>query len=147
MEAVPTTNYSYLRLSAVLTAMVAATLAAVVLVVASGFAGVQEASAANTITVNTAEDVPNDPADKCSLREAITNAEANAQTSPDCQAGSGADIIAFLVAPSSTIVLGSPLPNITDAAGLTIDGGSTAITISGNDLVGVFVEGPGAKLT
>jgi hypothetical protein len=69
-----------------------------------------------------------------SLRQAIIDANATA----------GADTIDFAV--SGQITLASQLPNITDSAGLTIDGGSADITISGNDLVRVFQVNLGAKL-
>jgi hypothetical protein len=69
-----------------------------------------------------------------SLRQAIIDANATA----------GADTIDFTV--SGQITLASQLPNITDSAGLTIDGGSADITISGNDLVRVFQVNLGAKL-
>ena len=63
----------------------------------------------------------------CTLREAITNANNNLATNADCAAGSGADTITFSV--SGTILLFSPL-NVTDAAGLTIDGTGHTVTIS-----------------
>jgi predicted outer membrane repeat protein len=44
-------------------------------------------------------------------------------------------------------VLGSQLPTITDASGLTIHGRKAKITVSGNDAVRVFEVGSGAKLT
>ena len=72
---------------------------------------------------------------KCTLREAIQNANNNAATNADCAAGSGADTITFSV--SGTITLGSDLPTITDAAGLTMDGTGQTVTISGNNLVPV----------
>jgi CSLREA domain-containing protein len=71
----------------------------------------------------------------CTLREAVENANKNAATNVDCAAGSGADTITFSV--SGTITLGSSLPSIADAAGLTIDGTGQAVTISGNNLVSV----------
>jgi len=55
----------------------------------------------------------------CTLREAITNANNDAATNPDCTAGSGADTITF--AADYTITLtGSQLPAITGT--LTING-------------------------
>jgi hypothetical protein len=89
------------------------------------------AQAANFVVTNT-----ND-AGAGSLRQAIVDANANA----------GEDTIDF--APSlsgQTITLASQLPTITDTAGLTIDGGSADITISGNDMVRVFRVDPDAKL-
>jgi CSLREA domain-containing protein len=103
--------------------------------------------AQSTITVNTTADEQNTNG-KCSLREAIINANSNNQSgSPDCPAGSstGADNITFSLAPSSTIWLTSALPIITDTAGLTTDGGQASITISGGNEVQVFLVG--GKLT
>lgn len=70
---------------------------------------------------------------KCTLREAIQNANNNAATNADCAAGTGADTISFSL--SGTITLGSALPTINDSAGLTIDGAGQSLTISGNNLV------------
>ena len=70
-----------------------------------------------------------------SLREAINQANANGI----------ADTINFTV--NGTIVLASTLPNITDAAGLTIDGTGKTITISGNHAVRVMIVDSGATLT
>ena len=69
-----------------------------------------------------------------SLRAAIDRANASA----------GADTIDFTV--SGTIVLESTLPNITDTAGLTIDGAGRSVTISGNHSVQVMVVWVGAVL-
>ena len=72
-----------------------------------------------------------------SLRQAISDANANA----------GEDTIAFDPSLSGqTITLASQL-TITDSAGLTIDGGSADITVSGNNAVRVFDVRSGAKLT
>lgn len=60
----------------------------------------------------------------CSLREAITNANNDAATYPDCPAGSAADTITF--ADDHTITLGNQLL-ITSA--ITINGRGTANTI------------------
>jgi hypothetical protein len=62
-----------------------------------------------------------------SLRAAIKQANANA----------GADEIVFADGVSGTITLASILPEITDKAGLAINGGGD-ITVSGNHAVGVF---------
>lgn len=67
----------------------------------------------------------------CSLREAITNANDNAATWPDCPAGAGADTITFSV--SGTIVLAAGLPDISDGAGVVIDGSGRSVTVSGNN--------------
>ena len=73
-----------------------------------------------------------------SLRQAII--DANATTGVE-------DTINFSLGSSATITLTSAqLPTITDGAGLTIDGGSADITISGDNKYRVF-EVSGAKLT
>jgi CSLREA domain-containing protein len=105
------------------------------------------AQAQSTITVNTTADEQNSDG-KCSLREAIINANNDDQSgSVDCSAGSGADIIAFALAPSSTIWLNSTLPTIENAAGLIIDGEKAPITISGGNEVQVLVVDSGTKFT
>jgi CSLREA domain-containing protein len=65
----------------------------------------------------------------CTLREAITNANADSDTtSGDCIAGSGMDSITF--AANYTITLaGSNLPDITDTDGMTITGNGASNTI------------------
>jgi hypothetical protein len=60
-----------------------------------------------------------------SLRQAITDANSS----------SGADTIEFQSGLAGTITLDSKLPAITDADGLTIDGGSADITVDGNNAV------------
>ncbi|TFH35472.1 MAG: hypothetical protein E4G99_07220, partial [Anaerolineales bacterium] len=70
-----------------------------------------------------------------SLRQAIDDANA----SP------GADTITFNI--SGTITLGSTLPTIIDAAGLTIDGTGQAVMISGDDLYQVLIVDASASLT
>lgn len=104
------------------------------------FGAALPAQAQSTITVNTTADEQNTNG-KCSLREAVINADKNDQSgSADCLAGSstGADTVTFSLAPSS-IWLGSALPIIEDTAGLTIDGGNASITISGGNEVQVFL--------
>ncbi|MCB0121648.1 MAG: CSLREA domain-containing protein, partial [Caldilineaceae bacterium] len=73
------------------------------------------------ITVDSAADtVATDGA--CTLREAINNANADADTtSGDCAAGAGDDTITFGV--SGTIVSGAPQYIIENNGKLTIDGG------------------------
>ena len=72
-----------------------------------------------------------------SLRQAISDANASA----------GADTIAFGPPLShGTITLASQLPVITDSAGVSINGSSAKIKISGNNNVRVFEVGSGAKL-
>src|SRR5205085_923361 len=59
----------------------------------------------------------------CTLREAIQNANDNAQTNPDCAAGSGADTITFdpnTLPPNTVITLAAGELVITDS--LTING-------------------------
>jgi Bacterial Ig-like domain len=77
-----------------------------------------------------------------SLRQAIIDANTNTGS---------ADTINFdamSLGSSATITLTSgQLPPITDVAGLTIDGGSADITISGNEQYRVFLVDSGAKLT
>ena len=86
------------------------------------------ASAANTITVNSLTDPGLTGDHFCSLREAITNANAKADTSTgDCAAGTGNDTIVFNL--SGTIALVSNLPSIQHT--LEIDGAGQAITIDG----------------
>jgi hypothetical protein len=70
-----------------------------------------------------------------SLRQAITNANANAGVT---------DTITFGV--SGTITLLSELPAISDPAGLTIDGAGQTVTVSGNNTVRVISVDSGAAL-
>ena len=86
--------------------------------------GIQPAYAASIVVNSAADTVANDGA--CTLREAITNANANDQSgSTDCAAGSGADAITF--AANYIITLGSQLPAI--ATNITINGNGAANTI------------------
>jgi len=66
---------------------------------------------------------------QCSLYEAILNANTNAAVFPDCAAGTGADSITFTV--SGNIDLAPGLPNVTDPAGLLIDGTGKDIHVRG----------------
>ena len=70
-----------------------------------------------------------------SLREAVNAANTAA----------GADTITFSV--SGTITLESTLPDIEDAAGLTMDGTGQTLTVSGNHAVRIMGVGVGASLT
>ncbi len=99
-----------------------------------------------TITVTTPGD--NTTLDGlCSLREAITNANNNAATYKDCATGLAGEFINFAnTLGTATILLGSPLPAVTDTAGLTITGGGI-ITISGNDAYQIFLAGVNVPLT
>jgi CSLREA domain-containing protein len=81
----------------------------------------------------------------CTLREAIINANADSSTYSECEAGLGNDTITFDGGlANGTITLGSTLPTITDADGLTIlglpyiSGGGFGLTISGNNLYEIF---------
>jgi hypothetical protein len=66
----------------------------------------------------------------CTLREAITNANANTDTTGgDCTAGSGSSTDTITFAADYTITLSSSLPDITDLFGLTITGNGAAHTI------------------
>ena len=76
----------------------------------------------------------------CSLAEAIGNANDDAQTNSDCEAGSGADTIVL----TRNIKLTAHLPAITGT--LTVDGKRR--TIDGMDLYRIFnVEAEGVHLT
>jgi CSLREA domain-containing protein len=99
-----------------------------------------------TVTVNTKVDESNTDGD-CSLREAIEAANTNAKVDR-CKAGSATeeDAIYFALGEKAKIVLGSQLPTITDASGLTIDGQKAKITVSGNDAVRVFEVGSSAAV-
>jgi len=90
---------------------------------------------ADNYTVNTNAD-----SGEGSLRQAIIDADATTDV---------ADTINFeLGSSAATITLTSAqLPTITDGAGLTIDGGSADITISGANQYRVFEVGSDAKLT
>src|SRR5215217_5377501 len=80
-----------------------------------------------------------DDAGPGSLRQAILDANASSGV---------ADTIDFAPSVSGqTITLSSELPAVTDGAGLTIDGGSVDITLSGNNAVRVFRVNPDAGLT
>ncbi|MEQ1530623.1 MAG: choice-of-anchor Q domain-containing protein [Methylococcales bacterium] len=100
---------------------------------------------ANTLTVNDLTDIASPGDGKCTLREAVSNANSNSDASGlDCVAGFGADSVTFSV--SGTIILGSTL-SISDAAGLTVDGIGRNITVSGNNTVRVMQLNPGATLS
>ena len=95
----------------------------------------------NTITVNTTSDTP--AAHFCTLREAIANANAEADVSGGhCSAGTGNDTINFSV--SGTTMPGSLLPAI--ANNLTIDGTGQSITIDAGNSFQVLLVNPGASV-
>lgn len=118
------------------------------LLVAATAAGVAAAALAGpaqaaSLTVTTLSDDP--AADgQCSLREAIANANADAQPSADCPAGSGADAIAFAGALAGTVPVGTQL-EVTDPDGLTVDG-ADRIIVSGGSSTRVLAVRAGAKL-
>jgi CSLREA domain-containing protein len=83
----------------------------------------------------------------CSLREAITNANNDAQTYADCPTGSGADFIVFPASPI-TIILGSQLPMVTSV--LTINGKGSIVQANVSALASnyrVFYVGATGNLT
>jgi CSLREA domain-containing protein len=142
-----TTTNSF-RISAVLLLAMAAAALLAVLLLWHEPAAAQSTTAVpgTTITVNSKGD--GTQTGNCTLREAITAANTNAQVD-GCAAGSATqrDEILFSLGQEATIVLGSQLPTITDAKGLNINGVRAKITVSGNDTVRVFEVGSGAKLT
>jgi len=106
-----------------------------------GLGKAQPAHAATAITVNTTSDQAVTDG-KCSLREAIDNANANVDTTGgDCVAGTpGADTL-DLSSLSGAITLTSDLPTIGDD--LTITGpGPGVLTVNANGHGQVFVVGP-----
>jgi uncharacterized repeat protein (TIGR01451 family)/CSLREA domain-containing protein len=93
------------------------------------------AAAATTIAVTTTGDVTATDG-QCSLREAISNANADTDTTGgDCAAGSGADTI-DLSGLNGTITLSSNLPSINGDLTLTGPGaGVLTVNAAGNDQV------------
>ena len=108
-----------------------ALLVALLLALLAGFAARPPAAHAANITV-AASEVAILENNVCSLREAITNANADAQTYDDCAAGSGAD----------TITLASSTYNIGDSVGAYLFGnnGTPAVTSV------ITIEGSGATI-
>jgi uncharacterized repeat protein (TIGR01451 family)/CSLREA domain-containing protein len=101
---------------------------------------------AETIEVDSTADAAPAVDGKCTLREAIENANDDAATNPDCAAGTGEDTIQFSV--TGTITLYAPLPSVSDDDRLTIDGGTLGLVrISGDDLFQVFDVALVARLT
>jgi CSLREA domain-containing protein len=107
-------------------------------------------AAAATITVNSTADTATAGDAQCTLREAITNANSNSDTtSGDCAAGSGTDTIQFNIGSGTpTIALASQLPNVTSP--MVIDGsagpgGSTRVEINGanagSGVTGLVLDG------
>ena len=107
---------------------------------------VMQVHAGTAITVTTDDDDPATNVDtnsRCSLREAIYNANAIApadQPYPDCAAGSGENIIDFTV-DVQLIQLTSRLPPATDPAGLTIEGRGLVTIHGGYDNKLLAVQG------
>lgn len=100
---------------------------------------------AASVTVTTTTDEVNANGE-CSLREAIANAnQDDVSGSVDCAPGSGHDTIAFSGSLSGTITLTAGELTVSDADGLTIEGGDD-ITISGNHASRVFSVAAGAQL-
>ena len=100
----------------------------------------------NVITVNTLTD-ESATEGQCSLREAITNANAGSQVSSDCAAGTQNDTIQFSTGLTGTITLTSALPAIQHT--LVIDGSGTGVSIivSGADTYLPFLVNASANLT
>jgi CSLREA domain-containing protein len=101
--------------------------------------GATPARAADLLVTSLADEVT--PGNGCSLREAMANADADAQVHPDCAAGLGPDTISFAESGTITLTLGA-LPTITSVAGLVIDGGPELVTISGGGRFRHFVVQP-----
>lgn len=118
------------------TGVVAVTIGALALLTST-----PEAKAAAIVVTSTADNAT--PDGWCTLREALTNANADAATYADCQAGTGADTISFNV--TGTITLLSVLPDVT--GNLTISGpGAGSLAISGNNARRVFSIAGGANV-
>jgi len=85
----------------------------------------------------------------CSLREAITAANTNANVNECTGSSYGNDTITFDSSlTGGTITLGSTLPQIVSGFGtLTIDGEANAITLSGNFFGNILRLSSGASLT
>jgi uncharacterized repeat protein (TIGR01451 family)/CSLREA domain-containing protein len=120
---------------------------AVMLAVVIGTAAAKPAHAVATLTVSTtSDDAVTDG--QCSLREAINNANANADTTGgDCVAGSaGADTI-DISSLSGTITLGGDLPTISDDLRITGAGASTLVIDAHQNAAHVFSVGGGVTAT
>jgi CSLREA domain-containing protein len=139
---------SYLRVSTRLLAIAALLGALLIFLHSTNPASALSATAVpgTTITVNSNGD--GTKTGNCTLREAIEAANTNKKVDR-CAAGSATeeDAIFFSVGDKATIVLGSQLPDITDQAGVHINGQKAKVTVSGNDSVRVFWVNSGAKLT
>jgi hypothetical protein len=101
----------------------------------------RRANASNTITVNSLLDPGTTGDHLCALREAISNANSESDTTDgDCAAGTGNDTIVFSL--SGTIPLLSGLPAVEHT--LEIDGTGQTITIDGGGANRVFLNFSGA---
>jgi hypothetical protein len=89
---------------------------------------------AGTTTVTTTNPAINDGDGKCSLIEAIVNANDKAATHPDCAAGSGPD----------TIVLPKGNHVLTAVNNSTYEGGDSGVPVITSPIT---IEGNGAKIT
>jgi CSLREA domain-containing protein len=99
--------------------------------------------AAGAMIVNTTGDENMSADGLCSLREAISNANAKSDTTGgDCVAGTGSDTIGFSV--SGTITLSNGLPTIQNS--LTIDGTGQTVTVDGANSFSVFTIDAAATL-
>lgn len=112
-------------------------LASLLAIALTGAMPVSTARAASaTFTVNDLDDGGDGTCDEsCTLRDAVTNANANATT--------GADTIVF--DDSGTITLTSALPVISED--LTIDGSGQKVVISGGNIIRIVVIDSGVNVT
>lgn len=102
----------------------------VCLIVSSGAASAYSA----TITVAPGEVVEAAGNGKCSLKEAIRNAESNSDTSGgDCAAGSGSDVIEL--AAGSTYTLSSAMADVAGTVNVGLPEIRSNITINGNGAI------------
>jgi uncharacterized repeat protein (TIGR01451 family)/CSLREA domain-containing protein len=92
---------------------------------------------AATITVNALGDTVATNG-QCTLREALNNANGNADTTAgDCTAGSGPDIVAFQPGLTGTITLGGSQLVVSDS--VSINGpGAGVLSVSGNNASRIF---------
>ncbi len=94
------------------------------------------AEAATPLIVNTTADNATGGDSNCTLREAITNINAqNESSGGDCITGNGNIEIHFNV--NGTITLSSALPDLNHD--MLLDGGKNGVTVSGNNSVRLFV--------
>lgn len=90
-------------------------------------------AAGATLTVNSNSDADVNGDSKCTLREAISAANNNADYNECTSSGYGNDLIQFSISGSTKITLGSPLPTVSSAGTLTINGsnGGAPVVIDG----------------